>query len=393
MQISIGDTIHGYTIIKEIKGGGMSRVFVAEPTKNVKCSGYSKVILKVITKKMIESSDDSEKAKQNQWEKALNEFELTWQIFQTPSDYIAKALDWYIAEDNSHVIIISEFIDGPCLSKYLEKQKAIKLDRAILYFKNICKGVRHLHTINPQRTIIHRDLKADNIMLSQDLRQIKIIDYGIATSFYNNVFESNEGTIYCTAYYTTPDVLLIDKKILDGVNANEKKAIEEMSRIISVQFDFHALGVILYEMLTGDVPFRTDKEDAISDRAKIKRWQSYDLPLLSSSLMNVPTSIDNIIFRLTASKPEDKKYRYKSMDEVIEDLNTWDDPKRADEPLIKPIEKRNFQEKPVFDVSALKANEKIWNKWWMFITINASAFTIIALVVILVSLKLSAGIF
>lgn len=389
MKIHIGDVIHGYKVVKEIEGGGMSKVFIAEPMKDRAIVGCSKVILKLITKEMIESGDDNDQSKRNQWEKALNEFELTWQIFRNPSDYIAKAIDWYIGQDKSYVIIISEFIDGPCLSKYLEKQKALKLDRAMLYFKSICKGVKHLHCIDPSRCIIHRDLKADNIMLSQDLRQIKIIDYGIATSFYGNVFESNEGTLYCTAYYSTPDILLLDKTIMTGVNNNEKKAKDEMAKIITIQFDLHALGVILYEMLTGDVPFRTSNDRDVSDRVKINRWLKFDLPLLSSSLMNVPTSIDNIIFRLTASKPEDKKYRYKSMQEVLDDLETWDAPQRMNEPLIKPIEKRIFQEPPVYDVNALKSNEKFWDKWWLFISVNASAFSIIVLVVVLLALTMT----
>lgn len=386
MKIQIGQNIHGYKILKEIGGGGMSMVYMAEPL-NPTVNGDSKVIFKLITKEMIERTDDSELAKKNQWEKALNEFELTWQIFRSPSDYIAKAIDWHTNPERTYVVLVSEFIDGPSLSKYIEKQRALKVDRAMLYFKNICKGVKHLHCIDPKRTIIHRDLKTDNIMLSQDLRQIKLIDYGIATSFYGNKFESNEGTLYCTAYYSTPDILKLNKAIMDGVNNGEKKAMAEMAKIITVQFDLHALGVILYEMLTGDMPFKTEKDKDLNDRQKIQRWLKYDLPLLSSSLMNVPTSIDNIIFRLTASKPEDLKYRYKNVQELLADLETWDQPERANEALIKPMEKRVFPNPPVYEVNNLMNNEPFWNKWWLFITINVSGFTIIALVCVLLALK------
>ena len=137
----------------------------------------------------------------------------------------------------------------------------------MFYFRNICLGVKHLHQIDKNRTIIHRDLKSDNIMLTEDLRQVKIIDYGIATSIYNNIFESSEGTIYCTANYTTPDILDLKTSIIEKAMQGDEKANKMMASIISVQFDFHALGVILYEMLTGGPVFNESQQE--NDRTKI----------------------------------------------------------------------------------------------------------------------------
>ncbi len=383
MAYNIGDYVNGYRIKKPINGGGMSLVYLAESTSNNEVN--KNVIIKLISKSKIEH-DNGHNAKgiDGQWKKAIDELKLTYQIFTKTHENIAKPILWTTTEDLENIIIITEFVDGPTLSEYIRKQRALKIDRAMFYFKNICQGVKHLHQINEKRTIIHRDLKSDNIMLSKDLRQIKIIDYGIATSIYDNVFESSEGTIYCTANYTTPDILQLKTSIITKAMEGDPKAMKEMASILSVQFDFHALGVILYEMLTGSYVFREIENE--NDRTKIAKWKIYDLPILSNRIANIPNSIDNILFRLTASKPEDIKYRYKNIDEIIADINTWDDPARKNEPLLKPVEKRKFEQPDVFDIEKLKGTESWYSKWWVFILVNCSSIIVLLLTIIIIVL-------
>lgn len=380
MRYKIGDNVEGFKIIKEMTGGGMSRVYVSENYLNNTLTGNAFAIIKVISKEMIAKDNSTPKAIEDQWSKALDEFTLTWAIFEKPHPNIAKPIKWNMSDDKKTVYIITEFVDGPSLTKLISDQKALTVDRALYYFKKICLGVSHLHHLNGKKTIIHRDLKSDNIMLTRDLREVKIIDYGIATSFYDNAFESSEGTIYCTANYTTVDILKLTSSILNGANNGDPKDIKKLVEIITPQFDFHALGIILYEMLTGSFPFSEVKDE--KDREKIKKWLKYDLPIISNIINNVPTSIDNIIFRLTASKEEDKKFRYKIIDELIEDLKTWDAEDRRNEPLLKPMEKRIFQQPHVFDVEALKNEEKFYHKWWFFIIVNVVAIAIILVVII-----------
>ena len=383
MAYNVGDYVNGYRIKKPINGGGMSLVYLAESTSSNELN--KNVIIKLISKSKIEH-DNGHNAKgiDGQWKKAIDELKLTYQIFTKTHENIAKPILWTTTEDLENIIIITEFVDGPTLSEYIRKQRALKIDRAMFYFKNICQGVKHLHQINEKRTIIHRDLKSDNIMLSKDLRQIKIIDYGIATSIYDNVFESSEGTIYCTANYTTPDILQLKTSIITKAMEGDPKAMKEMASILSVQFDFHALGVILYEMLTGSYVFREIENE--NDRTKIAKWKTYDLPILSNRIANIPNSIDNILFRLTASKPEDIKYRYKNIDEIIADINTWDNPERKNEPLLKPVEKRKFEQPDVFDIEKLKGTESWYSKWWVFILVNCSSIVVLLLTIIIIVL-------
>ncbi|MGL4950876.1 MAG: serine/threonine-protein kinase [Mycoplasma sp.] len=376
MKYKIGDVVSGYKVVRELSGGGMSDVYLAQ---NIGSVNNPYAIIKVISKESIIKDNSSQKAADDQWRKALDEFTLTWAIFEKPNENIAKPIKWSMNNDKTMVSIVTEYINGPSLSKLISNQKALPIDRAMFYFKQICNGVKHLHHLNEKKVIIHRDLKSENIMLSKDLRQLKIIDYGIATIFYDNAFESGEGTVYCTANYTTPDILQISSNILNEASKGDQKAIKRLKEIITPQFDFHALGVILYEMIIGAFPFTETKEE--NDREKIKKWLKYDIPVISNIASNVPSSIDNIIFRLTASGEENKKHRYKSIDEIIEDVKTWDDEIRKNEILIKPIEKRNFQQARAFDVSNNKNSDKFYDKWWFFVITNASILAILIIII------------
>ncbi|MGL4948466.1 MAG: serine/threonine-protein kinase [Mycoplasma sp.] len=377
MKYEVGKSALGYKIIKKLNGGGMSDVYIGYDG-NSTSNPY--VVIKVISKKQIMQENRSEKATNDQWKKALDEFSLTWAIFEKPNDNIAKPIKWHMSDDGEQVSIVSEFIDGPSLSRQIAKQKALPIDRAMFYFSQIANGVKHLHQLNEKKTIIHRDLKAENIMLSKDLRKVKIIDYGIATIFYDNIFESSEGTVYCTANYTTPDILQLSSNILLEASLGDRKANARLREIITPQFDFHALGVILYEMIVGSFPF-IDVEGE-KDKQKIDKWLKFDIPIISNMINGIPTSIDNIIFRLTASRDEDRKYRYKNINELIKDIETWNSEERISEPLIKPADKRKFQLPTTFSVKE-DYKEKFYETWWFFGCINILMICLVVSILVL----------
>ena len=384
-----GDEVLGFRILKEQGEGGMSKVYLAE-RKNNKTNDNPYAIVKVLNKSVPSSSQTKELNDINsQWQKAIDEFKITWSLFQNPHENIVKPIQWDFSSD-SMVIIISEYIDGPVLNKFLEENKALTIDRAMFYFKKICNGVRHFHKLDDKIVVIHRDLKPENIILTKDLREIKIIDYGIATSFYDNSFNSSEETIYCTADYTTPDVLQLTPTIVKSAHQGDRENINKMKKIIGPQFDFHALGVILYLMITGVLPFKYNKQK-IKDVDIIKMWLNYDLPIISNSISNVPNSIENIIFKCTASKPEDLKFRYKDIDELIHDLDTWNNAERIDEPLLKPIEKRVFQQHPSFDVKREKKNEKFYESWWFYWVITSISIVVIIIMIVVLVLYYTKG--
>ena len=379
-----GSVVLGYRILDEYGEGGMSKVYRAESVAKKTSNNSKYVIIKIIEKPEPKSKKTKELVdSENQWKKAIDEFQITWSIFENPHKNIVKPIKW--SSNDSLVIIVSEFIEGPILNKFLEENKALSVHRALFYFKKICDGVRHFHKLNDKVCVIHRDLKPENLILTKDLSEIKIIDYGIATSFYDANISSSEETIYCTCDYTTPDVLDLKSSIVKSAYEGNKDSINKMRKIISPQFDFHSLGVILYFMITGTLPFKYDK-NSTSDPEIIRLWLKYDLPIISNSITNVPNSIENIIFRCTASKPEDKKFRYKDIDELINDLNTWDDPARKDEPLLKPIEKRKFQKPLFFNIEIEKEREKFYEKWWFYTLISSICLIVIVVIVVILIL-------
>ena len=114
----------------------------------------------------------------------------------------------------------------------------------------------------------------------------------------------------------------------------------------------------------------------------------YDIPPLSKSNPKIPTALENVIFRCTASKPEDRQYNYTSIDQIISDVqNIIDKPDEAKiEKLIKPYEKRTLQNIEVFNIEKEDLKLKFYNKKWFFWIFIFSAgiisLTIIVLVII-----------
>ncbi len=374
-KLKSGDVIVDYRIIKEYAEGGMSSVYLAEMNNNKSEQDYLDeknryVIVKIISR----NKDDSDES----WNKAKDEFQMSWQVYEC-NENVVQPLYWNVEPD--HIILVFEFVDGPTLARLLHEQKTLSVDQTMYYFEQLVKGLQFFHHVNEKTVLIHRDIKMDNILLSKDLRQLKIADYGIATSIYDNIINSNEGVIYCTASYTTPDITKITSGLLRRVKAGDEKAKKEMQNIVTVQFDFHAIGVILYEMITGNHPFNYNPGE--KDMAKIKRWLKHDVPSMRLQVPNVPNSLENMVFRCTASKPADIKYRYKSIDEIYDDISTWNNPERKDEPLLKPFDKRQYEVNDFFDINKLRQKEKFYHHWWFFnLSLALVAFLIIVTIVL-----------
>jgi serine/threonine protein kinase len=114
-------------------------------------------------------------------------------------------------------------------------------------------------------------------------------------------------------------------------------------------------------MLTGEKPFYSENYDKPE---VMKLPLMYDIVCMNDINSNIPSAIENIIFKCLASKPADLKYRYTNVEQIIGDLEKYNkDPKLANiEPLIKPKNKRRLQLKGIFNVDAQKVKEKIYEK-------------------------------
>jgi serine/threonine-protein kinase len=247
-----------------------------------------------------------------------------------------------------------EYIDGISLHDHLEKIGNFNIKEAVYYFQHIIEAIKELHSFSEK--IIHRDLKPENIMLTKDLMNVKIIDFGISSVIIEFTLTNdkkaitNEESLFGTYPYISPDLLKMNSK---SSTANQQ--------IISEQFDFFSLGVIFYEMLMGEKPFKITDEN---DKNVIKLPLTYDMMCISDINPTIPAYIENIIFRCLASKNSDIKYRYHSINEIINDLNAYslDPEKSAFVKLLKPKKERTLQLSNTFNVQAQILKERFYEK-------------------------------
>lgn len=330
--LEIGSTyLNKYKILKILGHGGMqSTVYYAENLHYKDCDATEKfkyVALKVIDKTPETSDED--------WEKILDERVTIGRLMDNP--YIVSLELYFPSTESKDKIIFSmEYVDGPSLTKLIKDRGALSIIEALSIFKKIILGVNYMH--DRERTIIHRDLKPENILLSKDLLDVKISDFGIASVVENidsnnyNVL-SKETNVFGTIPYISPDVL--DNKL----------------RIrISKQLDFHALGIIFYEMLVGSKPLEIYDEN---DQSVIRYFKDFDILPMKNINPKFINEIENIFLRLTASKENDKKFRYSNCHEILDDIEKLENSlasRSENSELLVPLSKRQYQSKDFFQI-------------------------------------------
>ncbi len=349
------DVILGkYKIIKAISKGGMdsyiySGINLSLNTNLSTDAELAKVVVKVVQR--IPSMKD------HNWTKFLEELVTASRVqhvnlVQT-YDVVEQLLE--VNRNNRTVVlenvavIVMENVSGPSLRQLLNSKGYLSVDEAMYYFKKIVLGTRRLHTYS--HMIIHRDLKPENILLSKDLREIKILDFGISSSVIvqdlNFKAITDEQSLFGTVEYMSPDNLDVEHDPVSG---------KKIRKAPTPQLDFYSLGVILFEMLTGEKPFAKDPKD---DKATIKKARSYDIPVMQGIRYDIPNSIENIVFRCIASKREDLHLRYANCDELLKDVKEYAEPNRLNEPLLKPVTSRILEREDSFNPEFSKSKESI----------------------------------
>ena len=222
---------------------------------------------------------------------------------------IVAIYDWGQYE-NSYFICM-EYVEGQSLQEIIDKQGILSPHSAAKYAIQICSALEVAHSNN----LIHRDIKPQNIIVTPE-GIVKLTDFGIAKS----LIEDNTKTINImgTSYYISPE--------------------QAQGKILSYSTDIYSLGIVLYEMLTADLPFRG--ENAI----EISLKHINESPLRPSMLVNnIPVQIEKIILHCLKKNPQD---RYESVSMLKVDLKNFLDKKLL---LIeKPQESlKNIYGKPI----------------------------------------------
>jgi len=353
-----------YVIDKFITEGGMnSQIYLAHDINNPN----KKLVAKVIYK----GKDEDINAFFNSYRKeAITSLRLSKQ----PN--LVHSYNFIYNDEKDQVALIQDYVEGIILKDYIEKKGFLTPRVALSIFRQILIGVKGLHKFDHQ--IIHCDLKPENIVVSHDLSKVTIIDFGIAFVINHKenseeVLATNEG--HGSEGYAAPE-------IYDGK--------------MTVQYDFFSLGVILYKMIMREYPFEfakfanenishTDEEDRARMRRTILKPLKYDMANISIN-PTIPVAVENLIFRCIASKPEDLKYRYHDISEIISDvdiiINQMDN-KINNARLLKPVENRNYEIKDTISVSSLTRRNKWYQQWWVLVIICiVLALLVLAAVVI-----------
>ncbi|MGT2912057.1 Stk1 family PASTA domain-containing Ser/Thr kinase [Streptococcus cameli] len=202
-----------------------------------------------------------------------------------------------IGEEDGQQYLAMEYVDGLDLKRYIKENAPLSNHEAVRIMGQILLAMRMAHT----RGIVHRDLKPQNVLLTKD-GTAKVTDFGIAVAFAETSL-TQTNSMLGSVHYLSPE------------QARGSKA--------TVQSDIYAMGIILFEMLTGRIPYDGDSAVTIA----LQHFQQ-PLPSVIESNASVPQALENVVFKATAKKLTD---RYKTVAEMYTDLASALSPDRRSE--------------------------------------------------------------
>lgn len=192
-----------------------------------------------------------------------------------------------VGYDQGFHYIVMEYVDGITLKQYITQQKRLPVDEAVKIAIAIGEGLEHAHSMG----IVHCDIKPHNVMITTTGR-VKVTDFGIARAMNANNTLMYTNSIMGTAHYLSPEQA--SGKPVDGST------------------DIYSLGVVLYEMLTGRVPFDGDTPISVA----LKHVREKLVPPTRYN-QNVPALLESVVMKALAKNPED---RFASITDMIADL-------------------------------------------------------------------------
>ncbi|MCQ8260993.1 Stk1 family PASTA domain-containing Ser/Thr kinase [Streptococcus suis] len=205
-----------------------------------------------------------------------------------------------IGEEDGQQYLAMEYVNGLDLKRYIKENAPLSNDVAVRIMGQILLAMRMAHT----RGIVHRDLKPQNVILTSN-GVAKVTDFGIAVAFAETSL-TQTNSMLGSVHYLSPE------------QARGSKA--------TIQSDIYAMGIILFEMLTGRIPYDGDSAVTIA----LQHFQK-PLPSVREENNNVPQALENVVLKATAKKLSD---RYKSVAEMYTDLASSLSAARKDEPPI-----------------------------------------------------------
>ena len=271
-----------YQIVKSIGEGGMANVYLA----------YDTILERHVAVKVLRGDLATD-------EKFVRRFQreaLSASSLSHPN--IVEVYD--VGEDNGIYYIVMEYIEGKHLKQLIKKRGKLTTEEVIDIMLQITDGIACAH----DSYIIHRDIKPQNIMIL-DNGIVKITDFGIAMAL-NSTQLTQTNSVMGSVHYLPPE--------------------QASGKGCTIQSDIYSMGILMYELLTGTLPYKGDNAVEIA----LKHLKE-PLPSIREELPDLPQSVENIILKATAKNP---KNRYADARSMHEDLKTCLDENRKNEPKV-----------------------------------------------------------
>lgn len=276
-----------YKVLNTIGGGGMSTVYLA----------HDMILDRDVAIKILRTdlSDEGEVYRRFQRE-ALSATSL----------HHPNIVDIYdVGEDGNIHYLVMEYIEGQTLKQFIQESAPLSAFETVEIMLQLTSAISHAHV----NQIIHRDIKPQNVLMDK-LHRVKISDFGIAMALSETAI-TQTNSVLGTVHYLSPEQAR-------GGTTTKKS-------------DIYALGIVMFELLTGQLPFSGETAVAIA----LKHLQS-EIPSVRKVRREIPQSIENIIMKATAKDPV---HRYRNLEEMEVDLKTALSPEKMNEkPFVVPYD-------------------------------------------------------
>jgi eukaryotic-like serine/threonine-protein kinase len=267
----IGTVLSGrYRLEAKLGSGGMSTVYLARDTTLDR-----PVAVKVMHREISEQQDQLERFRRE-----------ARSVAKLSHPNLVAVID--AGEDGGHAYIVFEYVEGENLKQRIKRLGPLEPQEALAYAIEIASGLTVAHA----RSMVHRDVKPQNVLIDAEGRA-KVTDFGIARQLEQQGV-TDTGRVLGTTDYVSPE--------------------QAMGQAVDQRSDVYSLGVVLYEMLTGEVPFSADSQVGVA-----MKHVNEELPDVQRRRPGISAATALVIERATS---KDAGKRYESVGRMIEDLKT-----------------------------------------------------------------------
>jgi eukaryotic-like serine/threonine-protein kinase len=259
-----------YKLEAKLGSGGMSTVYLARDTTLDR-----QVAVKVLHREMSEQADQLERFRQE-----------ARAVAKLSHPNVVAVID--AGEDGGHPYIVFEYVEGETLKQRINRLGALDAQESLAYAIEVARGL----TVAHNRRMVHRDIKPQNVLIDAEGRA-KLTDFGISRQLEQDGMTAT-GRVLGTTDYVAPE--------------------QAMGHPVDQRSDIYSLGVLLYEMLTGQVPFQADSQVGVA-----MKHVNEELPDVQQHRPELSAAAAMVVERATAKDPAE---RYQQVGELIDDLST-----------------------------------------------------------------------